>query len=111
MNITTSSLPATTLVSLQGDITHAVSAEFQSSLLGALSTAPALLLDCSELNLLTSAGLRALLLLHREANAGGKSVCLVAVPSAVRDVMEVTGFWQHFTSYSTMEEALATLAS
>ena len=111
MKIATTPTPSATIVSLEGDITHAVSEEFQSTLLGALSSAPALVLDCAKLNLLTSAGLRTLLLLHREAVSASKTVSLAAVPTAVRDVMEVTGFWHHFSSYPTTEAALAALAS
>ena len=111
MNITTSPAPAATTVILEGDITHAVSEEFQSTLLAALKSAPALVLDFSALNLLTSAGLRALLLLHREAASAGKPVLLASVPASVRDVMEVTGFWQHFSSYPDSHTALAALAT
>lgn len=111
MKITTSPSPAATTIVLEGDITHAVSEEFQSTLLAALQSAPALVLECSGLNLLTSAGLRAFLLLHREAASAGKPVLLASVPPAVRDVMEVTGFWQHFTSYPDSAAAIAALTA
>jgi len=95
------------VAAVSGDITHAVSAEFQSTLLAALQKSPALVLDCSGVNMLTSAGLRALLLLHREASASGRRLALTAVPPAVRDVMEVTGFWDQFLTFPSVDEAVA----
>lgn len=111
MNLSISDHSGTAMAAVSGDITHAVSEEFHSNLLLALRGSRALVLDCGTLNMLTSAGLRALLLLHREAAASGKPFVLAAVPPSVRDVMEVTGFWQHFTSLPTTAGALEAVAA
>ena len=97
------------MAAVTGDVTHAVSAEFQSSLLEALKGSGGLVLDCSGIGMFTSSGLRSLLLLHREASGSGKPFILAAVPPALRDVMEVTGFWDQFFSSPTVDEALAAI--
>lgn len=107
MTLTFTSSNGAAIAAVTGNITHAVSGEFQSSLLAALVESPALVLDCSGIVMLTSAGLRVLLLLHREASASGKHLALAAVPPAVRDVMEVTGFLDQFQSHPTVAEAIA----
>lgn len=107
MNLTFTTSNGTAIAAVTGNITHAVSGEFQSSLLATLGGSPALVLDCSGIVMLTSAGLRVLLLLHREASASGKRLVLAAVPPAVRDVMEVTGFLDQFQSRPTVEDAIA----
>lgn len=107
MNISISIQQHAAVASVTGNITHAVSGEFQSTLLAALVESPALVLDCSGIVMLTSAGLRVLLLLHREASASGKRLSLASVPPAVRDVMEVTGFLDQFQSHPTVADAVA----
>ncbi len=109
MNLSITHNPRAAVASVTGDITHAVSPEFQSTLLEALKSSGGLVLDCSGIGMFTSAGLRVLLLLHREAVASGGCLILAEVPAAVRDVMEVTGFWEQFLSSPTVGEAIAAL--
>ncbi len=109
MNLSLSESSEAAIAAITGDITHAVSDEFQSTLLGWLKESPALILDCSGVNMLTSAGLRALLLLHREASASGKRLALASVPPGVRDVMDVTGFLDQFELHRTVADALAAI--
>ncbi|MFZ4537586.1 STAS domain-containing protein [Propionivibrio sp.] len=93
------------IAAIDGDVTHANAGKFLEQLLAELLTAKALVLDFSNLNLLTSAGLRALLLLHREAENSKHYLVLAAVPPGVRDVMEVTGFWDQFAISLSVKEA------
>lgn len=97
---------STAIASLRGDITHAVAGEMQERLLVALGQAAVLVLDFGSIGLLTSAGLRALLLLYREAMAGGKKLILAAVPEAIEDVMTVTGFRDQFVLCTSVDEAI-----
>lgn len=98
------------VAAVSGDVTHATAAEFQQCLAGELTRSRGLVLDFSEIKLLTSSGLRVLLLLHRAAADGGCRVLLAAVPGAVRDVMEITGFWDQFGHAPSVVEARAALA-
>ena len=109
MNITITRNASITVAAISGDITHATAPEFQKSLLHELTETKALVLDFSELNLLTSSGLRVLLLLHRAAADGDCRLVLAAVPEPVRDVMEITGFWDQFGHYPSPADACAAL--
>ena len=109
MNITVIHDSSIAVASISGDVTHATAPDFQNGLLHELGQSKALVLDFSELNLLTSSGLRVLLLLHRAASDGNSRVVLAAVPETVRDVMEVTGFWDQFDHYPSSAEACAAL--
>jgi anti-sigma B factor antagonist len=110
MKISISREPSVAVAAVSGDITHATAPEFQQRLLEELAGGKNLVLDFSELNLLTSSGLRGLLLLHRAAADGDCRLVLAAVPEAVRDVMEVTGFWDQFGHYPSLAEARTALA-
>ncbi|NTV02085.1 MAG: STAS domain-containing protein [Chlorobiaceae bacterium] len=110
MNITISQSDKTAVATITGDITHAVTGEFQAGLLSAFGSAGGLVLDFAGIGLLTSAGLRTLLLLYREARQSGKNFVLAAVPDYVRDVMSVTGFWEQFVAYDTVEQAVAAIS-
>ena len=110
MKISISREPSVAVAAISGDITHATAPEFQQCLLDELAHSKNLVLDFSELNLLTSSGLRGLLLLHRAAADGDRRLVLAAVPEAVRDVMEITGFWEQFGHYPSLSEARTALA-
>lgn len=106
MTITAEKIGSAVVARVCGDVTHATSGEFQAKLLGAVQEGCGVVLDLSGVGILTSAGLRALLLLHREAGVARKKVFLAAVPVGVKDVMEVTGFWDHFRAEGSVEDAL-----
>ena len=110
MKISISREPSIAVATVSGDVTHATATEFQHCLEGELTRSKGLVLDFSELNLLTSSGLRVLLLLHRAAADGGCRLLLAAVPEAVHDVMEITGFWDQFGHYPSVAEARTALA-
>ncbi|MEI6034258.1 MAG: STAS domain-containing protein [Verrucomicrobiae bacterium] len=107
MTITTTTLHHAAIAAVAGDITHAVADEFQSALLSGLKGSDALVIDCSGVNVLTSAGLRTLLLLHREASTSGKRLALASLPPGVRDVMDVTGFLDQFLTCASVADAVA----
>jgi len=109
MNISITRESSIAIAAISGDVTHATAPEFQQCLLDELTRSKNLVLDFSELNLLTSSGLRGLLLLHRAAADGDCRLVLAAVPDAVRDVMEITGFWDQFGHYPSLAEARAAL--
>jgi anti-anti-sigma factor len=59
-------------------------------------TAP-VMVDLSGLELLDSAGISALLQGRRLADAAGRSFRVVGAAGIVREVLELTGVWQHLT--------------
>jgi len=106
MKITVSQECGAAVASITGDITHAVAGELQEQLLALLCSVDALVLDFRGIGILTSAGLRMLLLLYREAQGGSKKLLLAAVPEQVQDVMTVTGFWEQFVTCKSVDDAI-----
>lgn len=68
-----------------------------------------LLLDMSGVNYISSAGLRALLMLYRQINGNNGRVVLVGLPESIEDMMAVTGFLDFFAAYDNYGEALSAL--
>ncbi|MEI8186603.1 MAG: STAS domain-containing protein [Chlorobiaceae bacterium] len=106
MNITVSQQGSTEVAVITGDITHSVAGDLQEKLLAVLCSTDFLVLDFAGIGILTSAGLRMLLILYREAKVNGKKLVLVAIPESVKDVMSVTGFLEQFVVLNSVNEAI-----
>lgn len=63
-----------------------------------------LALDLSLVTFLSSAGLRAILLLSRRSKATGSQLALISVQQPILDTMEATGFLEYFTLYDELNE-------
>lgn len=66
-----------------------------------------IVLDCTRLTYVASAGLRALLALHRNVAGRSKGVVLAGVSEPVRGIFEMAGLLPHFALVDTIEQALA----
>lgn len=64
-----------------------------------------LLVDLSNVILLSSSGLRALLLVRKELMTLGGEMRLAAAQPQVREVLDMTGFGQVFAMHNTIDEA------
>jgi anti-sigma B factor antagonist len=69
-----------------------------------------LLLDCKEIDYITSAGFRTLLIGRRHATSSGGAFALCCLTDKVRDLFEMGGFMENFTIHPTREEGIARLA-
>ncbi|GAA2752364.1 STAS domain-containing protein [Kitasatospora cinereorecta] len=85
-----------TVVELEGEITSVTSAELQRSLLPLVEAAGRTVLDLSRVPYISSAGLRTLLLVHRNAVRKQTGTVLVGLTAEVRFVMASTGFLDFF---------------
>jgi len=74
-----------------------------------VGTNPKILLDFSEIDFVSSAGLRAVLLLMKKAKASGGVFALCGVNEQVREVLDVSGFTDLFAIHPGRAEALAAL--
>ena len=66
-------------------------------------------IDLGAVTYMSSAGLRMLLLLYRQAATQNGRVALAGLTESIRDTMEITGFLKFFTVAGSVEEALTTL--
>ncbi len=99
------------VVTLFGELDSRTAPIVQDKLMDLPSPEARVLLEMSGVNYISSAGLRALLMLYRRmANSDGR-VALVSLTESIRDVMTVTGFLDFFAAYDTLDEGVAALKS
>ena len=99
------------VVTLFGELDSRTAPIVQDKLMDLPSPEARVLLEMSGVNYISSAGLRALLVLYRRmANSDGR-VALVGLTESIRDVMTVTGFLDFFAAYDTLPEGVAALSS
>jgi anti-anti-sigma factor len=72
-------------------------------------TNPKILIDFTDIDFVTSAGLRALLVLVKKANASGSVFALCGVNDQVRQVLDISGFTAMFSIHPGRAEGLAAL--
>ena len=74
-------------------------------------TNPKILIDFTDIDFVTSAGLRVLLLLVKKANASGSVFALCSVNDQVRQVLDVSGFTPMFSIHPGRAEGIAALSA
>ncbi|HVO23646.1 MAG TPA: STAS domain-containing protein [Candidatus Margulisiibacteriota bacterium] len=67
-----------------------------------------LVIDCAELQYISSAGLRVLLVAAKRLSTGGQ-LALAALNHQIRDVFDIAGFSSIFQIYPTQADAVAAL--
>ena len=95
-----------------GRVDSASSAELEAALLRHLGAGESrLLVDCTGVEYISSAGLRVLLMLVKKLQASGGRLVLCAMPESVRLVFELAGFLPLFEIEDSREAALARFES
>jgi len=80
---------------------------FQQALQGLLTSSErGLVVDAKEVEYVSSAGLRAFLLVARAASTAGKGFAVCALQTAVKEVFEVSGFSKIITLTDDLKTAL-----
>lgn len=98
-----------TVVEVSGFIDGKTSPDFQEKVLQLMQETKILLLDLSQVSFMSSAGLRAMLVTHRETQQSNTQVVLADLPEDIRDNMEATGFLSFFKVFDTVGSALKEL--
>jgi anti-sigma B factor antagonist len=99
------------ILEAQGEIDGKTAPAFQEQVLALLEPKAPLLLSFARVSFLSSAGLRSLLLIHREARARDTRVIFVQIPTEIRGSMAATGFLAFFTVHDSVSEGLAAAIS
>lgn len=84
------------VLSVDGRVDATTAQQLQGTVLDSAHNSPKLLIDLSKVDYMSSAGLRVMLLLHREIQENNGRVVLVGIQERIRDAMEITGFLKHF---------------
>ena len=98
-----------TVVELAGDIDAKTTPVIQEQVFPVVQPESKIILDMRQVSYMSSAGLRMLLLLYRNASEQTGNIVLVGLKEEIRDTMSVTGFLDFFTTCDNIESALALL--
>jgi anti-anti-sigma factor len=99
-----------TVITLDGSLDSATAPGVRADLEQLQPESGTTVLDLSKMSYMSSAGLRVLLLVYRQAQNNGARVALAHVPAEVREVMSATGFLDFFTVTETVEAGAEALA-
>ena len=98
------------VVTAEGRLDGIYSSAFANEV-GALisGTHPKILIDFTDIDHVTSAGLRAVLLLMKKAKASGGAFALCGINEQVREVLDISGFAEIFSIHPGRAEGIAAL--
>jgi anti-anti-sigma factor len=97
------------IVSIAGSLDSTTSPEAQKSLDAVLAGAKKVALDFSELDYISSAGLRVLLGAAKHLRASGGKLGMFGLNQSVREVFEISGFSTILSIYQSEAEALGAM--
>jgi anti-anti-sigma factor len=97
----------THIVAIAGSLDSTTSPEAQKSLATVLAGARKVVLDFSQLDYISSAGLRVLLGAAKQLRASGGTLGMFGLNQSVREVFEISGFSSILSVYQSESEALA----
>lgn len=95
------------IIALQGQINSGNAAEAENELAATLDRGVSrLILDCSQLSYISSAGLRVILVLAKRSRASAAKLVLFGMQPSVREVFAISGFLAILQVVESREEAL-----
>ena len=108
MEVQTKPYGDATVVEASGDVDGSTAPVLQEQVLAVAQPGCRLLLDMTNVSYMSSAGLRVMLLLHRQASGKGK-VVIVGLNEDIKSTMSATGFLKFFTTADNLEAGKALL--
>lgn len=109
MQISTRTTNDIHIVAVTGSLDSTTSPEAQKSLDGVLAGAKKVALDFSQLDYISSAGLRILLGVAKQLRAKGGTLGMFGLNQSVREVFEISGFSSILPVYQSEAEALGAM--
>lgn len=97
------------IVAVTGSLDSTTSPEAQKSLDAVVAGAKKVLLDFSQLDYISSAGLRVLLGAAKQLRASGGKLGMFGLNQSVREVFEISGFASILSIYPSEAEALGAI--
>lgn len=111
MEITQEKQDSINVLGLQGRLDAATSGSLDEKLTALVDAGEAkVLVDCRELDYISSAGLRVLLAAAKQFKKLEGSIALSTLNPNVKQVFEISGFTSIFPIYATREEAVQALS-
>ncbi len=109
MNIQHTKIDDISIITLEGELDGQSAPGMESEILPLVYPQCRILLNMSGVSYISSIGLRALLLLHRETSDKKGRIVLSNLPEMIYDTMFITGFLDFFEAYDTADEGLRAL--
>lgn len=109
MEITAQTVEDATVVTLSGDLDGKTAPIAQEQIVPLCQASSKLILDMRNVIYMSSAGLRLMLLLHRQVSSVRGQMVLTGLSDDLKDTMSATGFLAYFTTADTVEAGLAAL--
>lgn len=106
MNINIDEGPNALVVSVAGKIDASNSPEIENEIATYTATVQKIvILDLQELEYISSAGLRVVLISAKNLKARGQDLFISGLQGSVKDVFELSGFYSIFKIFQTVEDA------
>lgn len=103
MEVKLESLDRWQVIRVTGQIDSKTVGELRDFIDSELTQGLAVALELTDVPFMSSAGLRTLLTLQRKTSDMGVDLALIGVASEIADTMKVTGFYQFFTIYDSLQ--------
>ena len=108
LNVTEEEIADVVVLAPVGRVDSANAKAFESQVLQKIQAGKTrLVLDFAELEYISSAGLRVVLIAGKKVKAAGGVLALCQLGPTIRDVFEISGFISLFPVHDTREEAVA----
>lgn len=111
MEITTRTDETYTIIEISGAIDGSSAPALRETITQATEDGQQLLLDMKNVHFMSSAGLRVMLLLHRQLQQKDGRVVLVGMLEPIYDAMEATGFLKYFETAPDLDTGKELLGS
>jgi anti-sigma B factor antagonist len=109
MDINIKTIEQVTVVEISGELDGKTAPSAQEKIVPLIGEGGKILLDMSQVSYMSSAGLRMMLLLYRQAAGREGKIALVGLSEDIEDTMSATGFLDYFTTKDTVEAGLEAL--
>jgi anti-sigma B factor antagonist len=111
VKINTREVDQITVATLDGELDGRAAPEVQDRLTRLVDTSHRLLIDMTGVSYMSSAGLRTMLLLYRQAQCTDCLVALLGLSEDLRSLMAATGFLDFFTIVDSVNRGIEALRS
>jgi anti-sigma B factor antagonist len=109
MEISSRTADDATVVILQGELDGKTAPAAQQQIVPLIPAQGRIVLDMHQVGYMSSAGLRMMLLLYRQALAKDTRIALAGLSEEIRDTMSATGFLDFFVVSDNVDEGLTLL--
>ena len=109
MEIKSSALGGHTIVVLSGSLDSNTVDQAQETIMPLIVSKCCMIMDLTQCNYISSAGLRLLLMAAKQLTNAGGWLTLAGLSAEIQDVMEMTGFSGFFKAYPSVKEAISAI--